>query len=183
MGILIVLLIIAVPVCVYFYNTDPRFYKLLRFAFEGFFNLAERGEWSLASNEKLKSMIVFPETLKTWIIGDGYFGNPYNSDPYYVGGYIEGWYMGTDIGYLRFIFYFGVFGMLSFCAYMLAVGRVCMQRFPHRKMMFLMALALNFIIWFKVSSDLFSLFALFLCVSQEENDEYERLSAAKEQAQ
>ena len=60
LGILIALLIIAVPVCVYLYNTDPRFYKLLRFAFEGFFNLFENGEWSLASNEKLKTMIVFP---------------------------------------------------------------------------------------------------------------------------
>ena len=176
-----VLTLLFVPVIIYFYNVNASVHSNVRFAFEGFFSLWEHGTWNVHSNNILKSMVVFPDNMKTWLIGDGYFENPYFLDPYYIGPRWHGYYMQTDIGYLRFIFYFGVFGLLSFCAYMLAVGRVCMQRFPHRKMMFLMALALNFIIWFKVSSDLFSLFALFLCVSQEENDEYERLSAAKEQ--
>lgn len=168
LGILIALLIIAVPVCVYLYNTDPRFYKLLRFAFEGFFNLFENGEWSLASNEKLKTMIVFPETLKTWIIGDGYFGNPYNSDPYYVGGYVEGWYMGTDIGYLRFIFYFGVIGLLAFMLFIVYSALLCMKAFPGYKTMMLFTLLIGIVVWFKVSTDIFLVFALFVCLSIEQ---------------
>lgn len=165
MGVILVLLIVLIPICIYLYNTDPRIYKLLRFAFEGFFNLAERGEWSLASNEKLKSMIVFPETLKTWIIGDGYFGNPYNSDPYYVGGYIEGWYMGTDIGYLRFIFYFGIIGLSAFVLFITYSARLCWKAFPDYKLMFVLIYMVGLIVWFKVSTDIFLVFALFICLS------------------
>lgn len=29
-------------------------------------------------------MVVFPDNLKTWIIGDGYGANP-SYDPYYIG--------------------------------------------------------------------------------------------------
>lgn len=165
LGILIALLIIAVPICVHLYNTDPRFYKLLRFAFEGFFNLFENGEWSLASNEKLKSMVVFPETLKTWIIGDGYFGNPYNSDPYYVGGYIEGWYMGTDIGYLRFIFYFGLVGLSAFAFFITYAAGLCWRAFSDYKSMFIFIYLVGLIVWMKVSTDIYLVFALFICLS------------------
>ena len=56
-----------------------------------------------------------------------------------------------------------------------------MSRFKSSRMMFAILLLLNFIIWFKVSTDIFLVFALFLYISKEENDEYERLSAAKEQ--
>ena len=65
----------------YEYHHDETIHYWLRFAFEGFFNLAETGHYSVASNDVLKDMYVFPETLKTWVIGDGYFSNPYWSDP------------------------------------------------------------------------------------------------------
>jgi hypothetical protein len=165
LGILIILLILIIPVCVYLYNTDPRFYTLLRFAFEGFFNLFENGEWSLASNEKLKSMIVFPETLKTWIIGDGYFANPYNSDPYYVGEYIEGWYMGTDVGYLRFIFYFGLLGLSAFVFFITYAARLCWRTYLGYKPMIILIYLVGLVVWAKVSTDIFLVFALFICLS------------------
>lgn len=45
-----------------------------------------------------------PENTRTWIIGDGYCGDP-NNDPYYIGPQPKGgYYMGTDVGYMRFIF-------------------------------------------------------------------------------
>lgn len=165
LGVLIILLIILVPIAVYQYNVNPRVYKLLRFAFEGFFNLYETGEWSLASNEKLKTMIVFPETLKTWIIGDGYFSNPYNTDPYYVGDYVEGWYMGTDIGYLRFIFYFGVTGLISFVVFIIYSAKLCWSAFDEYSIMFMMLLLVGLVVWFKVSTDIFLVFALFISLS------------------
>lgn len=62
-------------------------------------------------------MYVFPDNLKTWIIGDGYFSNPYNTDPFYIGTRSRGYYMGTDVGYLRFIFYFGLIGLSAFIAF------------------------------------------------------------------
>ena len=40
-------------------------------------------------------------------------------------------------------------------------------------MMFFLILAVNMIGWLKVSTDIFLVFALFLCISKEENDAYE----------
>ena len=48
-----------------------------------------------------------------------------------------------------------------------------MNRFQSYRGLFFMILLLNFIIWLKVSTDIFLVFALFLCISKEENDAYE----------
>ncbi len=164
------MLLIFIPVLVLAYRYNEYMHDNLRFAFEGFFSLWEKGEWDVHSNNILKNMIVFPDNMKTWLIGDGYIENPYGIDPYYTGPIFGGYYMATDIGYLRFIFYFGIFGMLAFVFYMWKVAFACINRFPNKRNLFLLILLINYIIWFKVSSELFSLFALFLCVSQEEEE-------------
>ena len=164
-----ILIIIALVTVSYLYQTDVTFRHDIRFAFEGFFSLAEEGEWNVASNNTLKNMYVFPENLKTWIIGDGYFSNPIHIDPYFTGKIIGGFYMGTDVGYLRFIFYFGVTGLVAFTLFMCKVARVCMNRFVSYRSLFGVILLLNFAVWFKVSTDIFLVFALFLCMSGEEN--------------
>ncbi len=163
-----------VPVVVYLYMSVPEMYNNIRFAFEGFFSLVEQGEWRTNSNDILKHMLVFPETWKTWIIGDGYIENPYLLDPNYVGPRWGGYYMATDIGYLRFIFYFGLIGMFSFCYFFYRVGKNCMDRFSNHKILFLMIMAVHFIVWCKVATDLFVVFALFLVIGTEENEEYEK---------
>lgn len=157
-------LAIAIPILMNLYSLGGDFNKMLRFAFEGFFNLAETGEWSIASNDKLKTMYVFPDSLKTWIIGDGYFNNPINVDPFYVGKITEGYYKGTDVGYLRFIFYFGLTGLLAFIVFFVKVAQYCIQKNRDFKWTFILILVANFMIWLKVSTDLFLVFALFLCV-------------------
>ncbi len=168
--VVIPVLLIFIPVLVFAYKYNEYMHDNLRFAFEGFFSLWEKGSWDVNSNNILKDMIVFPDNMKTWLIGDGYIENPYGKDPYYTGPTFGGYYMATDIGYLRFIFYFGIFGMLTFVFYMWKVAFACINRFPDKRNLFLMILLINYIIWFKVSSELFSLFALFLCVSQEEEE-------------
>ena len=80
-----IMLFVAICVSVLFYNISPVFKYNLRFAFEGFFSLAEKGTWEVHSNEILKNMVVFPDEIKTWIIGNGYFENPYDIEPYYTG--------------------------------------------------------------------------------------------------
>src|SRR5690606_4428155 len=71
----------------YLYQTDVYFKDQIRFAFEGFFNFVEKGEWRTDSTDKLnRTMWVWPENTKTWIIGTGLFDN---------------WVYGTDIGYCR----------------------------------------------------------------------------------
>lgn len=164
-GIVIILLTILALLSIHLYNTNPSFQKLMRFAFEGFFNLAETGEWTIASSEKLRTMYVYPDNLKTWIIGDGYFNNPINVDPYYVGEITGGYYKGTDVGYLRFIFYFGLIGLFTFMLFFVKVSQYCVRELPKYKWMFIMLLLANFVIWFKVSTDVFLAFALFLCVT------------------
>ena len=169
----IVICIVVLPLIVYRYNTDVKFKEHIEFAFEGFFSLAESGKWDVTSNNNLKNMIVFPESIKTWIIGDGYIENPRVTDPYYVGPTYSGYYMGTDIGYLRFIFYFGVIGLGMFMFFFYKAASVCVERFPKYGKMFWLILLVNFLIWLKVATDIFVVFALFLCIPQEDNDAYE----------
>lgn len=164
---------LAVLVSVFLYNWDAGWHKFFRFGFEGFFSLVEKGRWEVTSNEMLVNGMVFPDTFKTWVIGDGYMGSM-AEDPYYIGEQWYGYYQGTDAGYSRFLFYFGIIGMGAFLLFMFNVCRVCMSRSIHYKYMFLAMLMLNLVIWVKVSTDIFLAFAPFLCLDVEEDEpEYE----------
>ncbi len=165
------MIIIGIPITVYFYRHDPTINQNISFAFEGFFSLVEKGKWEVHSNDMLQNMYVFPDNLKTWIIGDGYFANPNTTDPYYTGSMRTDFYMGTDVGYLRFIFYFGVLGLITFMSFFCNAARLCMKRLVQFKYMFIFLLLLNFIIWFKVATDIFVVFAPFLCLAASENEE------------
>lgn len=173
----ILLIILTIPIVIYFYNSNDEFRDDLRFGFEGFFSLFESGRWESSSNEILKSMWVWPDNAKTWLIGDGYAANPCDTshpsyDPYYIGPTYHGFYMGTDIGYCRFVFFFGLIGLTCIIGLITEAALICINRFPHWKLMFWMILVLNFIEWMKVSTDLFMVFAIFLCIYPEENTTY-----------
>ena len=158
---LFILLLISVPIIIYIYNTNDAFYNKFRFGFEGFFNLFEEGEWRTSSNDKLQTMFILPDNLKTWIIGDGYFEDVHK-DPYYIGYDWLYFYMGTDVGYSRFIFYFGLVGLFAFSLFFIKCATYLMNVYPNYKIMFFIVLCINFIVWIKVSSDCFTLFALYL---------------------
>ncbi len=164
-GILVVMILLMS----YGYSTNLAFRENLRFGFEGFFSLVEEGKWDVHSNEMLRNMYIFPDNLKTWIIGDGYFDNPCDTDPYYTGTRWVGYYQNTDVGYLRFIYYFGVAGLIAFSLFMIKTGKVCMDRFASYRSLFFVILLLNFVVWFKVSSDIFLVFALFLCLDKDDD--------------
>lgn len=165
---------IAVPLTTALYFTSPVFSEKIRFGFEGFFSLAETGRWETNSNEILfEHMVVFPDNMKTWLIGDGYGANPTENDPYYTGKSYSGFYMGTDIGYLRFIFFFGLFGMFSMIALFLCFWKIGCNRFTNLKDLVTLLLAINLIIWFKATSDLLPIFAILLCISKADQDSYE----------
>ena len=75
------------------------------FAFELFINYQQDGEVSSSStNELLEMWEVMPSYMRTWIIGDGLWVDPMSGR----------YYMSTDVGYLRLIFYFGIIGMLTY---------------------------------------------------------------------
>lgn len=147
----------------YMYNNNEAFHYQFRFGFEGFFSLFETGEWHTHSNSVLSNMYRLPDNVKTWIIGDGYFDNP-SYDLYYTGYHWKGFYMGTDVGYLRFIYYFGLGGMLSFCIYFMEIGVFCCKRLGDFKPLIVAMVLINYIVWFKVSSDVFMILCLFLLV-------------------
>ncbi len=162
----------AVPIISYLYNNNTIVHNNLRFAFEGFFNLVENGEWSTSSTDRLKTMYVFPDNFKTWLIGDGYFSNPINTDPYFTGKVVGGYYMGTDVGYLRFIFYFGLIGLFAFSLFIFRAAKTCAKTLPGQKALIYLFLLINFICWLKVATDIFLVFALLLNIEGEENEEY-----------
>lgn len=169
------ILCVVIPVFIYWYFTNDTFYKNIRFGFEVFFSLWETGKWQTGSNDiLLEHMVVFPDNWVTWLIGDGYAANPADKtlsffDPYYTGPVYHGYYMGTDIGYLRYIFYFGLVGTFVFSLFMWKSAWACIHRFKDYKMMFLMILLVNYIGWFKVSTDIFLVFAIFLVLSKEDD--------------
>ena len=150
--VLLVVMFVLVLVCIYFYNTSPGFRQFFRFGFEGFVSLVETGKWQTGSTEVLQSMVVYPESLKTWVIGDGLMWDS--------GGY----YMRTDIGYLRFIFYCGIIGLFAFSSMFIYLTSTCYKKFPQEKHLFLLLLMLVFLLWAKVSTDLFLVYAIFLCL-------------------
>lgn len=152
-------------VSILLYRAFPEVKELFEFGFEGFFSFFETGEWQVDSNDTLRDMIVWPEELRTWIIGDGYFLNS-RYDPNYLGDApIGGYYMSTDIGYLRFIFYFGIAGLVWIIAFITYSAYVCCKYFKEYTGLFVMALLVGLVVWAKVSTDIFLFFAIFLCAA------------------
>ena len=161
----IAILVILIPTGVTLYNTSPDFHDQMRFGFEGFFSLFEKGEWEVRSNTTLEKMVVWPEELRTWVIGDGYLENQRNDRNYIGDATTAGYYMGTDIGYLRFLFYFGIIGLLAISAVMVYAGIIGCKAFPDHILLFVMGIVANFVVWLKVATDLFPVLSLFACLS------------------
>lgn len=167
---MILAVLICVPLMAYLYFTDPDTRSNLRFGFEGFFSLVEKGRWESGSNDHLKTMVVWPDNLKTWIIGDGYFVSPYATNPYYIGNDVGTYYKNTDIGYCRFIFYFGIIGLSMFSAFFVKVASMCADLFPKRVLCLIFLLIVNFAVWGKVATDNFLVFALLFFTDQDKDE-------------
>lgn len=165
--------IIGIPFIVVKYNTDASFANDMQFAFEGFFSIVESGRWNVGSNDQLKEMFILPNSLKTWLIGDGYFMNPMDIDPFYVGEVTGGYYKGIDVGYLRFIYYFGAIGLLVFMLMILKSASMCIHKYHEDRAVFICLLLISFIVWIKVSTDCFLIFALFITMPEENSYEDE----------
>lgn len=150
---LIIACVVFISIAIYFYNANMVLREQIRYGFEGFFNWIEKGKWETDSTDVLKNMYVFPETLKTWIIGDGLMTDPVDPDKFY---------MRTDVGYLRFIFYFGLLGLAAYIIFYVFAMIAGMKIFPQHKEVFILLFIVNMIVWFKVSTDTFVVFAFLL---------------------
>jgi len=150
-SVLMVALIVAVliPLLAYLYVTNSAMHENLRFAFEGFFNWVETGQFQVDSLDKLNgNMWIWPRDERTWLIGTGLFGN---------------WVYGTDIGYCRFILYCGLLGFSIFSVFFIHNAASFHRKFKKVGMLALFLLALTFVIWVKVSTDIFQIYALLIC--------------------
>lgn len=97
----------TILISIVFFSYPDLFLSLepvLDFAFEMFINYADKGSLETDSSNVLKTLFIIPTDIKTYIIGDGYFSDPNGN----------GYYMHTDIGYLRLIYYFGIGGLSIF---------------------------------------------------------------------
>ena len=171
---IIPVLLLAVPVVFLLYTRNDYFYENFRFGFENIFSWVEKGSLTeTGSTSRLLDMFVWPDNIKTWLIGDGYFNGP-GADPNFLGAAnMTAFYMWTDVGYCRFIFYFGMIGLLLFMAFFVRVAVACSGKQPGFALMFAFLVLLNFVIWIKVSTDIFVMIAPFLCMDafDEQDDE------------
>lgn len=163
-----IILVVTIPILASLYNNNSVFRENIRFGFEGFFSLIETGEWHTDSNERLANMYVWPDNSKTWIIGDGYFQGASNDMNFVGDSKMKSFYMWTDVGYCRFIFYFGILGLILFSVFIISCGVACTKKAPDHSLMFCILVSLNFIIWLKVSTDIFLVFALFMSLKKDE---------------
>lgn len=157
-------LLVVIILSVWLYNTNKQFRDNFRFGFEGFVSLVEKGHWEVSSNKTLEGMIVWPESLKTWTIGDGYFDSPQDL-PNIFGRTSEGFYMKTDIGYLRYIYYFGIIGLIGMIAALIYMTFTCCKAMKDHILLFISLLLITLIGWIKVSSDIIMVFAPFLILA------------------
>lgn len=155
MSIFVSLLVIFGGLGVALYNTSEYFYSQFHFAFEGFFNLFEKGEFTTGSTQVLQTMWRWPEDTKSWIIGTGLYG---------------GYKYGTDIGYCRLILYSGLVGFTTFALSFVYYAYFFARRYPRYLWLFLCFLAMTFIVWSKVSTDILLIYAFFFWFTAEESD-------------
>ena len=151
----IIFSILMTAIGVYLYNTDEYYHDLLRFAFEGFFNLVEKGEFTTGSTEVLETMWKWPSDTKSWIIGTGIYGT---------------WAYGTDIGYCRLILYSGLTGFVVFALSFVYYAYYFARKYPRYIWLFVAYLAMTFIVWMKVSTDILMIYAFFFWFTAEESD-------------
>lgn len=83
---------------------------ITRWMFEPFIKLLENGKLESASSDGLKTMYFLP-SVETFLFGDGY---------YFQNGH---YYMKTDVGYLRPLLFWGMFGSLLYylCFFILLI--------------------------------------------------------------
>lgn len=150
----IIVMVCIVGAAIYFYHTSNTFQGYLRFGFEAFFNWVETGEFRTSSTDTLTNeMWIWPSDLHTWIFGQGTFGIFENN---------------TDIGYCNFTLYCGLIGMVIFSVFFLYCHFAMTKKYQEFNITACLLTALTFIVWVKVTTDIFFIDALLFCAVGDE---------------
>lgn len=83
---------------------------LIKYGFEMVVNYQESGTLKTGSTEELKTLYIYPDNDKTYLIGDGRLTQVDNNG-------LTGFYKHTDVGFIRLIFYIGLIGLLLFALF------------------------------------------------------------------
>ncbi len=165
-ALLIILVLVFSAAGTSLYNSSLTVREYLRFGFEGFFNLAETGEFRTSSTDILmENMWMWPSDWKGWIIGYGRYG-------------VFSW--GTDIGYCNFTLYCGLVGLSIFSSYFIYSFLSLNKKFKDFYLLSLLLIALQAIIWAKVATDIFFVAALLFCI---DGDVFEESLTETQQAE
>lgn len=151
------MLAVGIPIVIYYYNVNSSFHNQIEYGFEGFFSLFESGEFQTSSTDELSTMWVWPQDTQTWLIGSGLFLSKSSDFTYF-----------SDIGYCRFIFYSGLIGITVFGLYFIYNAIYFSIRYPRYRYIFLLMIVVTFVVWTKVATDIFQLYALFYAFTDEE---------------
>lgn len=131
---------------------------LINFAFEMFINWINNDSLETSSTNTMLKMYIFPDNLKTWLIGDALWlldnGNVF--------------YKETDIGYSRLIFYFGISGLIAYIVFQYSMIKLGFNKTLMVLTVFIYFLILNL----KGFSDLsvfLSLFIIYKLINNAQN--------------
>lgn len=136
---IILLFLIIVPL----YNSQL-INKLIGFAFEPLLNYFTSGKLETTSTNTLLSMWDRDISFQTYILGDGLFTDPYTGK----------YYMQTDVGYLRNLFYGGFFWIVTIILYHIIISGIFIRKDPkyQQNKLILFLLIFSFLIEFKAMS-------------------------------
>lgn len=81
-------------------SESSKFFDLLMFGTQFIFDF-DNSQAAKSTGQLNEMWEIWPETIKTWIIGDAQYRDG------------SSYYMHTDVGYARFIFAVGIFGLIS----------------------------------------------------------------------
>ena len=112
----------------------------IRWMFEGFFNYLDYGKFSTSSSNQLATMYVHP-SLNTFLYGDGYYT--------VMGSY----YMQTDVGFLRPLLFYGIFGEIIYYLQLLPLLAGIRRALKLNDGFFLIILFLLFIVIFEFKGE------------------------------
>ncbi|HDO1382726.1 TPA: hypothetical protein P2R06_000970 [Aeromonas veronii] len=150
LSVSVLILLAFMSVYVFFPTVISSVTPLFNFALEMFLNYFESGSLTTESTSQLATMYVWPENMYTYFIGDGL----YSAD--------NGlYYMDTDVGYLRLLFYFGVLGIILFLSLQYSLLSFSVQKIKGGNLLFFCIFIYLIALNFKGFADLASILALF----------------------
>ncbi len=150
------LLFSLVNYLIFLFYTNEDIHNLLFFTFQNFFSYAEKGTMQTSTMDSLENMYFGIDVL-TFLLGDGFYTTK-------DGGY----YMMTDVGYMRVILYMGIVGLILLLFMQKAI--LCFRygrEIKLKKYLLVLLLVLNakgeVLVWNQIVLDTVLLFSLQDC--------------------